>query len=173
MVDPKNIWRLRPEHFGSRFTGRHLSFTNNKRKEVNDIMMERVAKSKRGSKPVEFPALTYDNNSQDVKLLVGCPIIARINCKDMDVWNNETYEIVQIQEQNKLIFASDGMDKTVAVKYEDFQKLFRPAYCLTIHCAQGKTFNHPYTIHEFEKLDKRLKYVALSRSTQLENINVC
>jgi len=173
LVDPNNIERLNPNQFGSRFAERHLSFTNHKRKEINKIMMEKVAKSRRYTKPVEFKALDYDNNSQDVKLMVGCPIIARINCQEMDVWNNETFEIVKIHTTKKLIYVSDWLEKTLEINFADFQKLFRPAYCITIHCAQGKTFSEPYSIHNWDLLDKRLKYVALSRSTLKENINVC
>ena len=46
------------------------------------------------------------------------------------------------------------------------------AYCITIHKAQGLSYDHAYTIHEWHKLDARLKYVALSRCTKLEYINI-
>ena len=173
LVDQAKIWKLDPTQFTSKFAERHLSFTNQKRKEINDIMMEKVAKRKRYAKPVTLKALDYDNNSQDVKLLAGCPIIARINCKEMDICNNETFEILMIRPKEQVIIATDGMEKRLEIKYGDFQKLFRPAYCITIHCSQGKTFKEPYSIHEWNKLCGRLKYVALSRSTLMENINVC
>ena len=52
------------------------------------------------------------------------------------------------------------------------KKLFYPAFAITVHKSQGSTFNTPYTVHEWEKLNSRLKYVALSRSTDIKNINV-
>ena len=63
-------------------------------------------------------------------------------------------------------------DQTAEVPFDDFQKLFYVAFALTCHRVQGQTFNHPYTIHEWEKFDWRLRYVALSRSTDLKNINI-
>ena len=117
-------------------------------------------------------ALDYDGNSQDVKLLAGTPIIARISHKEMDIFNNETFTILKIQRMSETILASDGA-KRLEINFADFQRLFRAAYCITIHCSQGKTFNSPYSIHEWSKLGPRLKYVALSRSTKKENINVC
>ena len=50
--------------------------------------------------------------------------------------------------------------------------MFNVAYCITTHKAQGATFDEPYTIHEFEKFDERLRYVALSRSTDIQLINI-
>ena len=50
--------------------------------------------------------------------------------------------------------------------------MFYVAYCITVHKSQGSTFRHEYTIHEFEKFDNRLKYVALSRSSNIKNINI-
>ena len=135
-------------------------------------MMDRETKNMRYAVPLELKALDYDGNSQDVKLLAGTPILARINNKGLDIDNNETYTIVKIQPTKGTIVASDGT-KSLEIKFGDFQRLFRPAYCITIHCSQGKTFDNPYAIHEWSKLDPRLKYVALSRSTSKENINVC
>ncbi len=43
---------------------------------------------------------------------------------------------------------------------------------MTIHACQGCTFDEPYSIHEWERLDKHLKYVALTRATKKEFINI-
>ena len=172
LVAPTNIPNLKKDDFTNTFTTQHVCYTNCKRKEINAIMMERETKKKRYAKPLELKALDYDGNSQDVKLLAGTPIIARINNKGLDIYNNETYTIVKIQPTKGTITATDGT-KTLEIKFGDFQRLFRPAYCITIHCSQGKTFDKPYSIHEWSKLDPRLKYVALSRSTSKGNINVC
>ena len=54
----------------------------------------------------------------------------------------------------------------MSISFDEFQKLFYVAWCITIHKSQGSTFNHEYTVHEMEhpRFDNRLKYVALSRS---------
>ena len=48
--------------------------------------------------------------------------------------------------------------------------LFSPAYGITCHKSQGSTFNYDYTIHEFSSFDDRMKYVALSRATNIKHI---
>jgi ATP-dependent exoDNAse (exonuclease V) alpha subunit len=63
-------------------------------------------------------------------------------------------------------------NKTIEINSKDFQFLFYVAYCITIHKSQGSTFDFAYTIHEWHKLDKTLKYVALSRATKKNLINI-
>jgi ATP-dependent exoDNAse (exonuclease V) alpha subunit len=60
----------------------------------------------------------------------------------------------------------------IKIKADEFQKLFRIGYAFTTHSAQGMSIDKPYTIHEFNKMDQKLKYVALSRATKHENINI-
>jgi hypothetical protein len=64
------------------------------------------------------------------------------------------------------------MSDDVVIAFEDFQKFFYVAYCITTHKSQAKTIREPYTIHEWDKMDRRLRYVALSRATCCEHINI-
>jgi ATP-dependent exoDNAse (exonuclease V) alpha subunit len=54
----------------------------------------------------------------------------------------------------------------------EFQKYFLVAYATTIHSAQGMSIGKNYTIHEWDRLDQKLKYVALSRSRELDYIHI-
>jgi ATP-dependent exoDNAse (exonuclease V) alpha subunit len=63
-------------------------------------------------------------------------------------------------------------NKTIEISSKDFQFLFYVANFITIHKSQGSTFDFDYTIHEWHKLDKTLKYVALSRATKKNLINI-
>ena len=63
-------------------------------------------------------------------------------------------------------------DKQVQIEVKDFQQLFYVAYCITIHSSQGETFDENYTIHDWDKLNKHLRYVALTRATDIKNINI-
>ena len=170
MLNPKKIMKLKKQQFGNEFTDYHISFTNAKRKEINKTMMDKYV-TKKKKKPLELPALKYDGNSQDVKLLAGMPVIARVNNKEYDIVNNQTFIIEQIKSSYETIVLKDE-DQIINVPFDDFQKLFYVAFCITVHKSQGQTFNHPYTIHEFDKFDWRLRYVALSRSTDIKNINM-
>ena len=43
---------------------------------------------------------------------------------------------------------------------------------MTIHASQGETFKDPYTIYDWYMLCDKARYVALSRGTKLENIQI-
>jgi hypothetical protein len=100
-----------------------------------------------------------------------------------ELMKNQEFQLLNIIDQFTLkmineIKDKDGnivMDKiikTLKIKADEFQKLFRIGYAFTTHSAQGMSIDKPYTIHEFGKMGQKLKYVALSRATKHENINI-
>jgi hypothetical protein len=131
MLLPENINKITKSDFKNEMTSKGISFTNKTRIEVNSREMDKMIKQKK-VKPLELKKLSYDPNSQDVKLCAGMPIISRKNNKEM----------------------------------------FNVAFCITCHKSQGATFDEPYTIYEFDQFDSRLKYVALSRATDINLINI-
>jgi hypothetical protein len=173
MLMPENINNLTQADFNKKYTKRHISFTNAKRITTNNFMMEQEVKCavRKGKKPLKLNKLEYDPNSQDVQLVSGMPIIARKNSKELNIANNETFVISEIRHTKKvIIIEEDG--RTMEIKFDDFQHMFYVAFCITIHKSQGCSFDHEYTIHEFNRFDERLKYVALSRATKKEYINI-
>jgi energy-coupling factor transporter ATP-binding protein EcfA2 len=176
MCTIENIPLVKRSDFTNIFTDKHLCFTNKKRIEINKIMMDKVVKSS-NDKPYNISKLRnakgeiYDENSQDVQLLIGMPIISRVNNKKLNIVNNDMFDIMDIDIENDLLkISSDGKNQEVPLK--DFQKLFYVAYCITNHKSQGATITGPYTIHEFSKYDDKMKYVALTRATHKRNINI-
>jgi hypothetical protein len=172
MLLPGSIEKLTESDFANKFTDRHICNTNKKRILINNMMMKN-AKQKAKKEGLKFNKLAYDDNSQDVELFANMPIISRKNSKDLNIVNNETFTIKAIMQSKKIIIIE--ADKRIQeIKFDDFQKMFYIAYCITVHKSQGCSFDHPYTIHEFnsKSFDNRLKYVALSRSTDLKLINV-
>lgn len=55
---------------------------------------------------------------------------------------------------------------------ELFQDYFYVNFCTTSHKIQGQTIKEAF-IHEFQKMRKKMKYVALSRATSKNLIHVC
>ena len=100
----------------------------------------------------------------------------------MDSENEEIKKHNDMLHQVAKDYATKTKKKFVAPIYEPiscvripiclFQYLFYPAYCITTHKAQGQTIKEPFTIHEFDRMDHKLKYVALTRATKLEDINI-
>ena len=79
-------------------------------------------------KPLELPELKYDQNSQDVRLLTGMPIIARISNKKHDICNNELFTIKSIDRINNSITITEDSDKIKEIKTEMFQTLLDIAF---------------------------------------------
>ena len=103
---------------------------------------------------------------------VKTPIIAKVNNKDVGFVNNERFIITNIEkniitienEKNKIIFD--------AVNDDAFQRHFRVAYATTCHSSQGLTVDKYYLIHQWNLYTNKMRYVALSRATEYENINI-
>ena len=79
------------------------------------------------------------------------------------------FTITKITTDN--IIAYDD-DQEIEIPTDKFQRLFYIAFCITVYKSQGSTFDYPYSIHEFEHFDNRLKYVSLSRSSNIKHINI-
>jgi energy-coupling factor transporter ATP-binding protein EcfA2 len=176
LCKPENIYNVRKDQFKNAFTDVHLSFKNETRKAINDKMMKQHVEAT-DEIPLCIKQLSYDPNSQDVQLINGTPIMARVNNKTLDIFNNETFMIANIDHKKQQIQILNDIDadeecKSFTIDVKDFQKLFYVAYCITIHKSQGISIDTPYTIHDWRYLDSRLKYVALSRATDIDNINI-
>jgi ATP-dependent exoDNAse (exonuclease V) alpha subunit len=165
----KNIEMVKKTDFNSEFTFKHLSFTHKTRMEINEKCMD-IAKAKyHHSDWVKLPKSKYDEHSQEVKLLPNVPIIAKVNNKELGIVNNEEFIIDKVK--GNLIYISNEEHK-MTIKASEFQNLFYVAYCITIHQSQGQTIKIPYNIWDWEKLDKRLKYVAIGRAQHKNQINI-
>jgi len=158
--------------------------------------MDAAYKKAKTSNYITLKKLEYDDNSQDVTLVNKTPLIAKVNNGNLKLINNERYIIKKVDKNTKEIVVENSREvpkkdkdgneikdkdgnivmdkiiKTLKIKADEFQKLFRIGYAFTTHSAQGMSIDKPYTIHEFNKMDQKLKYVALSRATKYENINI-
>jgi ATP-dependent exoDNAse (exonuclease V) alpha subunit len=199
LIQFDNINNLTPDDFKSDLkidNDINICWTNNKRKEINKKYMDTAYKKDKTSNWIEIKKLEYDDNSQDVILVNKTPLIAKVNNGNLKLINNERYIIKKVDKNTKEIVVENSREvpkkdkngneiknkkgniimdkiiKTLKIKADEFQKLFRIGYAFTTHSAQGMSIDKPYTIHEFNRMDKKLKYVALSRATKYENINI-
>ena len=147
----------------------NICFTNKKRIEINHIKMKALYKKKH-RKGLELEGLSYDDRSQAVMLYRGVPIISKVNNEELGVFNNQRYKITKLDSFT--ITFEDDLKHEFKVSVKDFQKFFLVAYATTTHSAQGMSIGEPYTIHEWDRMDQRLKYVALSRSRDIKYIHI-
>ena len=149
----------------------HLCFTNQKRIKINDALMEAKKIFYKGSS-IKLNKLFWDENSQDITLQVDTPIIAKVNNKDLSIVNNERFKITNIEKDIITIQNENKTIKFDAVKDDVFQRCFRVAFATTCHSSQGMTINEPYLIHQWNRYTIKMRYVALSRATEYDNINI-
>ena len=97
------------------------------------------------------------------------PLISRINQKSLRIVNNETFNVTKI---NKSTITLKNEMKELEFPIEKISRNFNLAFCITIHKSQGSTFNNSYSIYEWYHLNSTLKYVALSRATDINNISI-
>jgi ATP-dependent exoDNAse (exonuclease V) alpha subunit len=147
----------------------HICYTNKKRIEINYIKMKEL-NNKKHRKGLQLDGLSYDDRSQAVVLNKGMPIISKVNNEDIGIFNNQRFKIKKIGTFR--ITIQDDFKKLYEIGIPDFQKFFLPGYATTTHSAQGMSIGEPYTIHEWDRMDQRLKYVALSRSREHSYINI-
>ena len=181
ICNPDNIKKLKKTDFNKASNDlyvKNLTFTNVKRKEINDIMMHKyinqaIDDAKRSKKkiptPVIIKAKAIDENSQNLKLMKGMPIIASKTTDKYDIMNNETFTILDIDEDTFIINVNG---KNISINTKEFTDIFHLAFAMTVFKSQGQTFNENYCIYEWERFDKRMKYVALSRATDLKYIHI-
>ena len=199
LIQFNNIRNLTPDDFKSDMeinNDINICWTNNTRKKINKKYMDVAYKKAKTSNYISLKKLEYDDNSQDVILVNKTPLIAKVNNGNLKLINNERYIIKKVDKNSNEIVVENSREvpkkdkdgneikdedgnivmdkiiKTLKIKADEFQKNFRIGYAFTTHSAQGLSIDKPYTIHEFNRMDQKLKYVALSRATKHENINI-
>lgn len=148
----------------------NVCYTNKCRKAVNDYYMKKYLLNNKNNKTLEYQPLSYDKNTQKMIICKGMPIMARVNDKSLDIVNNELFTITDVTDEN--ITITNEIKSSIVIPAKRFHRLFSLAFCITIHKSQGATFDGRYTIYEWDKLDSKLKYVALSRATDEKNVQI-
>lgn len=188
MLQYENIMELKRSDFSRGESDKNISYTNNKRMEINAKYMDKY----KTKDSIKLNKITHDPNSQDVYIYKNLPIMSTKTNEKMNLIKNKQYQIIEID--NEIIIIGDKecirkydeakqqatkshkkfiiSDECIIIKINDFQKFFYPSYCITCHKSQGQTIDESYTIHEFNKMNHKLRYVALSRATKLEYINI-
>ena len=109
--------------------------------------------------------------TQDLKLSIGMPVVAHTTNKKLKILNSERFVICSINNENISVKEDE---REITIKLQDFHKFFFIGFCITIHTSQGETFKEKYTIYDwnFKHTCNRAKYVAISRATNISNIQI-
>lgn len=96
--------------------------------------------------------------------------LATTNLAKRDIFNMMQFELTKIDhdaEGNLLFMFGDKI-----FEHSVFAESFIPAFCVTVYKYQGGTINKPYNIFDVHKMDKKQLYTSLSRTTNLEYIQL-
>ena len=143
--------------YGNKEQRKSLAWTNKTRKAINYKWMMKESSDKKHIIVNNF------------KVFKSLPVICKktSNIKEIELKNNEEFEVIDFDDKTITIKNSR---LEASITHKDF-KHFDLAYCITVHCAQGSTFDFPYSIYEYRYFSNKLLYTAMSRSTQKSNIN--
>jgi hypothetical protein len=99
------------------------------------------------------------------------PIIAHTTSKSMNILNSQTFTLTAIDNE---FFTIINDDVPVKIALDKFHKYFYLGFCITIHASQGETYKSKYTIYDwkFARFCDKAKYVAMSRGTDINNIQI-
>lgn len=148
---------------------------NDKNKKEGDLFLSKpIAKSKDEDK--------YINLTQDMYIYENMPVIAMRTLFDKEEGllfaNSETFNINFIGDEAIGIY-NERPDETgqiepyyLHVPIEDFNKYFLMNYCSTTHKTQGETITENFTIYDWDAMDTKLRYTALSRAKKIEQVYI-
>jgi hypothetical protein len=112
--------------------------------------------------------------TQDIFVYEGMPMIARIN-KGEEISNNEKYVVKEIGDEITLTSMraseeGEAEEHEFKCSLENLQDYMLCCYCMTTHKSQGVTINGAVTIHDWDLMDMKLRYTAITRVKKLENV---
>jgi hypothetical protein len=165
-------------------TTRNICYFNKTRIRVNKMWNDKL----RSVNDLFIPKYTNDKNaddehakqSQDMYIYIGLPVIAMRTKFDkaegLLFANSETFEVCIIGDDYISMYnerPDDNGNKELYVyncPIEDFNKYFLMNYCSTTHKCQGETITENFAIYDWNAMDTKLRYTALSRGKKVEQV---
>ena len=159
----------------------NIAYKHETRKRVNQHCLDRFLKEEADEEDIKLviPADPKNPKTQDVTLTVGVPVVChktrndkKQKTKGNGFLNSERFE-VQYIDKDVITLVGSG-DREVQIKACEFHKYFYIGFCITVHTSQGETFKDKYTIYDWDFFHfcEKAKYVAVSRATSIDNIQI-
>jgi len=155
----QNVEAIEKSDFGSKKTYKNICFTNATRRFINNECMNRFANLKR--KYIKVGGL---------KISEGMPIICKHTIDKYKLINNEFFTVESVDCEKVILKRDDG--ESIEGSHAFFLNTFELAFCITVHCSQGLSIDEAYSIWEWEKFSKKMKYTAITRARRYNDINL-
>ena len=174
----QDVDKIDVKRFTYKDTPVNICYTNDTRIHINNVWNDKL----RTPSSLFIPANDDDDNSQDMYVYEGLPVIAMKNKRDKEegiVWaNSEKFHVCHHDNNNIILFTErpnedgDKAPYVIDVPIDDFKNNFYLNYCCTTHKMQGETLAENFTIYDWNKMDKKLRYTALSRAKKPDQVHI-
>ena len=181
--------KLNINKYGKAFTKKNICYTNLTRKFVNKTIVDKLIdqnnikdtyfinkreiKMKKGETKKSYYERYSKEPTQNIRIFNGMPIIASKTHNQGDICvNNEEFIITKIDDKElEAVSQRPDGSHSITIPTKDFYAYFLVAYCITTHKAQGSTIKDKITIWDWDIMDEKLRYTALTRATKNKDIN--
>ena len=161
-----NVKKIDPSLFQSKVGLINLCYTNKMRHFLNQQCSDKFVRFK-GKKKYHMVL----KNGQ--KICCGMPLIASKTVGKLEICKNEMFKVIKCRKtKNEITVQSECGEKKMILTVEEVSNLFELAFAITVHRSQGSTIESPYCIFEWHLFSKKMKYVAITRATKLNHINI-
>ena len=105
------------------------------------------------------------------------PIIAYRKDKKF-ITNSENFTVDSINDKEITMHSirpdcnGNEMIYSITIKKNKFHKYFLLNYCTTTHKAQGDTIDEDINIYDWDKMNKKLRYTAITRVKNINQIGI-
>ncbi len=155
----------------------NICYYNKTRKEINS----KYNIPPKDDDSIFLKKLKGEKYSQDIYLYPNLPVIAyKTYREDDDVLfaNGEKFIVSYFDEDNVYLYNErpdeDGNPEmyNIEVELNEFQNYFLLNYCITTHKSQGDTIDKPYNIYDWEKMDVKMRYTAITRAKSADLVGI-
>lgn len=170
-----NIAAVNRKSFPSELCQKNICYLNSTRKDINYYwMMKRAPKHKHRLILKAHPKV---DQSQDTIVYKGLPLVAMSTRMGLGFCNADQFTVASFDKKEIVLRyededEDDAEEKLITIPASELTHLFAPSYAISCHRAQGSSISEPFGIFDWDKMDDKLKYVALSRSRKLKYINM-
>ena len=155
---------------------------NDKNKKEGDLFLTKPIARIRRTGVINEDDEKYFKLTQDMYIFENMPIIAMRTLYDNNnnllFANSETFNICNITDEEIGIYNERPDAKgekepySISIPIEDFNKYFLMNYCSTTHKAQGETITENFTIYDWNAMNTKMKYTALSRAKKIDQVYI-
>ena len=156
---------------------------NDKNKKEGDLFLSKPISRLTRNGDINQDDEKYFKLTQDMYVYEGLPVIAMRTLYDKEeskllFANSETFNICYIGDEEIGLYNErpdeNGQKEpyNISIPIEDFNRYFLMNYCSTTHKTQGETITENFTIYDWDSMDTKLRYTALSRAKKIDQVYI-